>query len=347
MENHLHIEISSGSILRAIALILFFVLLYLLKDILVVLLFAIIIASAVSPFANWLESKKFPRLLSVLMLYLMIFGAVILLVSLVVPFVSSDLVQLTSIFPKIVDKVSSSLDVVQQGSPRYFDFLSEVQNLLDLFSNYLQQISQSAISLLISVFGGMFSFVAIIVISFYLSVMKKGVEAFLESVVPRRYEDYAVDLWQRAETKVGRWLQGQLLLALVVGLVVYVGLSLMGMKFALVFGMLAMLLEIVPVAGPVLAAIPAIFLAFIENPTLGIWVLVFYIVVQQLENHILVPIVLGKTTGLNPVVVIIALLVGANLAGIAGAILSVPLATVLVEVLDDIAKHKEMMHSKA
>ncbi len=328
--------------IKAILLVVFFLLIYLLKDILVVFLFAIIIASAISPFAAWLESKGLPRLLGVLLLYLTVFGLIVLVLSLIVPFVSQDLVQLTAVFPKIVEKVSTSLDTVQRGSSGYFDFVSEIQNLLDVLSNYLQEFAQSAIGLVVSIFGGVFSFVAIIIISFYLSVMRRGIENFLSSVAPARYEGYAIDLWKRAEIKVGRWLQGQLLLGLIVGLVVYVGLSLMKIKFAIVFGLLVMVLEIVPVAGPVLAAIPAVLFAFIQDPTMALWVILFYVVVQQLENHILVPLVLGKTTGLNPVVVILALLIGARLAGIAGAILAVPTATIIVEIIDDLAKHKEM-----
>ena len=122
---------------------------------------------------------------------------------------------------------------------------------------------------------------------------------------------------------------------------VYVGLALMGIKFALVLGILAMLLEVVPIIGPVIAAIPAVFFAFMQSPSLGLWVILFYVIVQQLENHILVPLVFGKTIGLNPVVVIIALLVGSQLAGIVGMILAVPIATIIVEMLDDLAKHKE------
>ena len=106
-------------------------------------------------------------------------------------------------------------------------------------------------------------------------------------------------------------------------------------------GILSMVLEIVPVAGPVLAAIPGVSLAFLQDPSLGLWVLIFYTAVQQFEGHVLTPIVLGKTIGLNPVVVILALLIGAKLAGMAGIIIGVPIATVLVEVIDSVARHRE------
>ena len=185
------------------------------------------------------------------------------------------------------------------------------------------------------------SFIAIVIVSFYLSVMKRGIEGFIESVVPARHEAYVMNLWKRSEAKVGKWIQGQMLLALIVGLAVYVGLALMGVKFALLMGILAMALEIVPMVGPVLAAIPAVFLSFLQDPSMGLWVILFYVVVQQLENHLLVPVVLGKTTGLNPVVVIMALLIGNQLAGISGMLLSVPVATIIVEMLEDLAKQKE------
>ena len=347
MHEHTYVEISTGTILRAVLVILFFVFLYILKDVLIIFLFALIIASAISPFANWLDEKGFPRLWGVLLLFITIMGLVALLLSLIVPYVSQDISQLTSTLPQILQKVSLSLEKVQQGSPNYLDFISEIQNILEGFSVYLQQSAQSIIGLIVSVFGGITSFIAILIISFYLSVTKKGIEGFLGSVVPEKYEDYATRLWERAEIKVGRWLQGQLLLGLVMGLIVYVGLSLMDIKFALILGFLAAVLEIVPMVGPVLAAIPAIFLAFLQSPTLGLWVIVFYVIAQQLENHIFVPVVLGKTVGLNPVVVIIALLVGQQLAGIPGMILSVPVATILVEMMEDFAKHKESRRSNS
>ncbi len=335
------IEISTTSIIKSILLILFIVFLYILQDVVIIFLFALVIAAAVSPFAGWLDQKGFPRLLGVLLLYLTVFSLFVLVFALIIPYVSDEIGQLNQTLPRIVERVSSSLENVQKGSPRYLDFISELQNILEGASNYLQQSAQSVVSIIVSIFGGIFSFIAIIIISFYLSVTRKGIENFLASVIPDKQEAYVINLWKRAEVKVGKWFQGQILLALIVGLMVYIGLSLIGIRFALVLGGLAMAFEIVPIVGPVLAAIPAVFLAFMQSPSLGLWIIVFYVLVQQIENHILVPLVFGKTIGLNPVVVIIALLVGQQLAGIPGMILSVPIATIIVEMLDDLARTKE------
>lgn len=336
-----HVHISTATILKGVLIILFFIFLYILKDVIMIFMFSIVIASVVTPFANWLDARRFPRLFGVLGLYLLIFGLAIFILSLTVPYIAQEISQLSTALPQVVQQLSISLENVQRGSPQYLDFISEIQNILDSFSVYLQQSSQSVFNIVFEIFGGILSFIAIVVVAFYLSVMKGGIDSFIQSVVPADYEAYITNLWRRSETKVGRWIQGQLLLALIVGLTVYIGLALMGIKFALLLGILAMIFEIVPIVGPVLAAIPAVFFAFIQDPGLGLWVIVFYVAVQQLENHLLVPVVLGKTTGLNPVVVIMALLIGNQLAGIPGMLLSVPLATIIVEMLEDLAKHKE------
>ncbi|MBI2669763.1 MAG: AI-2E family transporter [Candidatus Yanofskybacteria bacterium] len=342
MNEHQTIDIHTSAIFKVVFVLLGLVFLYLVRDVIVILFLAIIIASAVGPFANWLEEKKIPRLLGVLFLYLAFFGLVIFLLSLVVPFLASEIGQLTQALPKFVSSLSGALEKAQQTtSSRYFDFFSEIQNLLDSFSQLLQAYSQSAINLVVNIFGGVLSFVAIIIISFYLSVMRRGIIGFIGSILPEKYEDYVISLWKRAEYKVGRWLQGQLLMALSVGLIVFVGLSLFHVKYALLLGVLAMILEIVPVVGPVISAIPGVIFAFTQSPALGMWVVVFYVAVQQIESHIFAPLILGKTLGLNPVTVIIALLVGGKIAGILGIILAVPVAVIIVEILDDIAKHKE------
>jgi predicted PurR-regulated permease PerM len=289
-----------------------------------------------------MEQRKFPRLLGVLLLYLALFGLLIFLLSLIVPFISLELSQLTQALPQFISNLSGALEKAQQTtSTRYFDFFSEIQNLLDGFSQFLQVSAGSALNLVVSIFGGVLSFIAIIIVSFYLSVMKQGPAGFIRSVLPAKYEDYVISLWKRAESKVGRWLQGQLLLALSVGLLVFVGLSLLNVKYALLLGIIAMILEIVPIVGPVVAAVPGVILAFVQSPILGVWVLVFYVAVQQVEAHVLTPLILGKTLGLNPVTVIIALLIGGTLAGLIGILLSVPVAVIIVEILDDLAKQKE------
>lgn len=340
------IEISTTTIWKAIVIGLFFAFAYYLRDVLAIVFFSIVVASGVEPFAAWFETRNVPRLLSVLVLYLVFFSFSIILLTLIVPFFSFEVSELTKNLPSYVTSISGALDKVQNTSAaRYFDVFTELQNFLDVFSQFLQVSSRSVFSLIATLFGGVFSFIAVVIISFYLAIMPKGMVHFIRSIIPDEYEEYFISLWRRSERKVGRWFQGQLLLASSVGLVVFVGLSLFGIEYALILSILAMVMELIPIAGPVIAAIPAVLVGFSVSPSMGLWILGFYIIVQQLESHVLAPYILGKTLGLNPLTVIIALLVGGKIAGIVGIILSVPAAVVLVEIFDDIAAEKEIRRS--
>jgi len=332
------IEIESKTIIKIVLITLAAVFIYLLRDVLMSVLLSIIIASAVNPFASWMEARRIPRMVAVIFLYIVFFSLLVVFLSLIIPVAASELNQLTQMLPKIFEQVP------QIGPAKYLDFAGELQNLVQTSSQYLQVSSTSIFTLLIDIFGGLVSFVSIIVISFYFSFMKHGVATFLKSILPDVHEEYAIGLWKRAEAKVGKWLHGQLLLALIVGILVFAGLSALKIKYALLLGITAMFLELIPYVGPVMAAIPAIILAYLQSPTLALWVLIFYIVVQQLENQLLMPLILGKSTGLHPVIVVVALLIGVKLAGILGMLLAVPVAVVLVEIFEDLAAQR---HSRS
>ena len=138
-------------------------------------------------------------------------------------------------------------------------------------------------------------------------------------------------------------MQGQLVLGLIIGVLVYIGLAVMGVPYALLLALLAGMFEIIPIFGPLLAMVPAVLLAFSSaGATLALSVIIFYIIVQRLENDLIYPLVVNKVTGVNPLVVILALLVGAKLAGLWGVLLSVPVVSALMEYINDIQKEKEI-----
>lgn len=211
----------------------------------------------------------------------------------------------------------------------------------------LTNISGNLVQSISSIFGGLLSFVLIIVISFYLAVQEKGIEEFLRLITPIQHERYVISLWKRSQRKIGRWMQGQLLLGLIVGVLVYLGLTILGVKYALFLAVLAALFEIIPVFGPILAAIPAVIFGFLDSLSLGFMVLGLYVIIQQFENHLIYPLVVRKVVGVSPIVVIISLIVGAKLAGFLGILLAVPVAAALIEFTDDIQKEKSALGAKA
>jgi len=181
-----------------------------------------------------------------------------------------------------------------------------------------------------------------VVLSFYLAVQEDGVGKFLRIVTPRTHEKYVIDLWKRTQIKIGLWMQGQLVLALVVGVLVYLGLLVLGIPNALFFAVIAAFLEMIPLFGPIIAASPAVVAAYVAGgASAGIIVTGLYLIIQQFENHLIYPLVVKKIVGVPPILVIISLLIGFKLAGFLGIILSVPLSAMLVEFLDDMHKKRE------
>jgi predicted PurR-regulated permease PerM len=208
-------------------------------------------------------------------------------------------------------------------------------------STSVSSLSNGFFSTASTIFGGVLSFLLVIVLSFYLSVESDGVTSFLRIVTPAKNEQYIISLWKRSQHKIGLWMQGQIVLAVIVAILVFLGLTLLRIDNALLLAVLAGVLEIIPLFGPIIAAIPAVTLALITNGMTSALVVVgLYIIVQQFENQLIYPLVVKKIVGIPPIVSILALIIGGKLAGFVGLIISVPLATMLMEFLNDVEKDK-------
>ena len=328
------INISTSTILRVILILLALVFLYLIRDILMVVFVAIVIAAAINGPVSWLQRHKVPRLLGVIFIYLLLLLFLALIVTLIFPPLAEQIKQLAIYFPEFMEKIGLS---VQEWWGKY-RLEGNLQTFLDKISNKLAQATSSVFATIIGLFGGLLSAIIILVISFYLAVQEKGAKRFLVSLTPKEHQGYLAGLIERIESKIGGWLRGQLLLMLIVGLLTYIGLYFLGVKYALTLALIACLLEIVPYIGPILAAVPAVILAFFQSPFLALLVIILYIVIQQLENYIIYPQVMKKAVGLNPIIIIVAMLIGAKLMGILGMILAVPVTAAIAEFLKDFQK---------
>src|SRR3989344_5121790 len=273
--------------------------------------------------------------------------ACFLLVTIIfIPPMLSEVSRLSEVLPHYIEtfKFSDLLpgalpDGAQLVGGELFDTLSLKQGIEQLH-NALAGLSQGFFQTASRIFGGALSAVLVLVISFYLAVEERGIENLLRVIIPREHEKYAISLWKRTQEKIGLWLQGQLILGIIVGVLVYLGLSILQVPYATTLAALAALLEIIPIFGPIMAAIPAAIIAFSVTPTLGLMVIGLYIIIQQFENHLIYPLVVTKIVGIPPIIVIVAILVGGELAGIIGFLLAVPLTTVLVELFNDLEKKK-------
>lgn len=331
-----NINISTGTIIKTLVILVVATLLYLLLDIVLIILTAVVIASAIEPATLWFAKYKIPRVLAVLSIYGVSFLFIVGFLYFFIPPLFVDVTQLANELPAKMENLDLFGGFFEPiagltGSEFTFSF----DDVFDQLRALLGSLAGGGLNTAATLFGGAFSFIFILVISFYLAVQKNGIDNFLRLITPIQHEKYVISVWRRSQTKIGQWMKGQLLLGLLVGVLVFLGLTILGVKYAFVLAVFAALLELIPVFGPVVSAVPAVIIGFTDSVTTGLLVLALYVLIQQFENHLLYPLVVKKIIGMSPIVVIISLIVGWQLFGFLGIVLSVPIATVLMILADD------------
>lgn len=339
------VQVDFGTVAKTVFFLALLWVLYQLIDLVLVVLTAVVLASAVEPAARWFQRYKVPRVLGVLIVYAIVFGLFLGTFVFFLPPLVQDLQGITAQLPEYLNSdrsllpsggISDSLPVSLSLSETLDDLAQTVANIQ---SNVFQVFS--------IVFGGLLSFVLIVVISFYLAVQEDGIKNFLTIITPVKHEKYIVELWRRSQNKIGLWMRGQLLLAVIIGVLVFLGLTIFQVKYALLLALIAAMFELIPIFGPILAAIPAVAIAFVEGgASSGLLVIVLYIIIQQFENQLIYPLVVKQVVGVPSIIAIIALIAGAELAGLLGIILSVPMAAILMELFNDLDKEKHQLREE-
>lgn len=314
--SHQVITISTKTIGKVILAGLLLWLLYTIRDMLLLFFVAVILSSLIDPWATWCQSKRIPRAIAVVLVYILLIGIVAGVVVLLVPTIVNE---------------SQALVKSIRGFSTDFDILTKIQESLLPSGDAVGKTIGGIVTTVSSVFGGIFSLILVFVFAFYLVVEDEAITRWLRSLAPDEYQPFIVQLVNKMKKKLGYWLRGQLVLSVFIGLMVYVSLLALGVDYALVIAVIAALAELVPYVGPVLSAVPAIFLAFAQTggATLPVAVAVTFWLIQVIENNLLVPRVMQKAVGLNPIVSILAILIGAQLAGIVGILIAIPLVTVI------------------
>lgn len=337
----INVHITSGTMLTGMLFLALAALLWFLRDLLLIVLTAIVIASAIEPAIQFLIKQRIHRILSVILMYVLIVGMFLGALLFFVPPILGDAANLLSQLPQTLSALNIT-EVTHGLLP--WGTVGEQISSADLLRNISVTLADTTGGVFTTVsafFGGLTSFVLIIVFSFYFSVQETGVDDFLRVVTPIKEQAYVLHLWKRSQQKIGKWMQGQLMLGIIVGILLYLGLTILGIPNALLLAVLAGLFELIPVFGQILAAIPALAIAFTDGGfTAFLLVAGLYLVVQQFESHLIYPVVVKKIVGVPPLLVILALIVGAKLAGFLGILLSVPIAAAIQEFVSDIDRRK-------
>lgn len=338
---NVNISISTGTILTTLLFIVLIGVLYVLRDTVLVVLTAVVLAASIEPVTRYLMKFKMPRVVSVVIIYVGILISLFSLFYFLLPPLVQDANALLSELPSRFESLSGVFGdqaLFGEGDETEISFLESLREL----GSTLNATSGGLFQTVTAVFGGLLSFILIIVLSFYFAVQEKGIDEFLKLITPHKHQTYVLDLWQRSQHKIGLWMQGQIMLSLIVMILVYLCLSILQVPYALLLAVLAGIFELIPVFGSILAAVPAVGVAFITGGTgLALMVVGAYVIINQFQGNLIYPLVVQKVVGVPPLLVILSLIIGGQLAGFMGILLSVPVAATLREFVADIQRDRE------
>lgn len=318
------IDISHRTIVFITIFILGIWLIYLIRDLLIILFVAVILMSALSPLVKFLTRFRVPKSLSIAITYIIIIILISVLLAIVIPPLLEETRRLFLILPPYLDQL--------------FEIMAVDKSVIQ---SQLSTLSKSAFSITLSIFDNFLTIIFLLVLTFYLMLEREKLENRSASLFVGR-EERIRGLIVQIEEKLGSWFRGQLFLSLIIGILTYVGLLILGIPYALPLAVVAGVLEVIPVIGPIISAIPSVLITLTISPVLSVGVTAMYFVIQQLENHLIVPQVMKRAVGLNPLVVILAIAIGSRLLGLAGALLAVPIAVVIQIIVIEIIEEKKI-----
>lgn len=313
------IEISIRTVLFTLTLLAGLWLIGQTLDIIFLLFIAFLLMTALHPLVVFLERFRVPRVLGILFIYAVVFGFFGATLVGAIPTLVSQFGRLTTELPNFIARVLPywNIDVTA-------------------LTQQIQPIGESLVKVTVGIFSNILAVVTVLVFAFYFLMERRHADEILTSIFGLEVGKHMLVILRSIERRLGWWVRGQLLLMVAIGILSYIGLVILRIEYALPLAILAGLLEIVPMVGPIISAVPAVVVALSTSPFLALSVAALYIIVQQVENNLLVPVIMKKSVGFAPIVTIIILMAGGRLAGVVGAVLSIPIALVVQEIISSV-----------
>jgi len=305
------IEISYKTIIFTATFIVSLILLWQIRSILLLFFVCFMIMEAVNPTIVKLEKLKIPRPVGILIIYALILSVLGFVVATIIPILVEQTTGLINSLPATLDNIT-----LFGLTPNTIDWSSQLQ--------LLEKLPAEIAKTVVSIFSNVVSGVVILVVTFYLLLERKNIDHYSFNIFGQKGKEKVIKLLENLESRLGHWLNAELILMTVVGLLSYLGYTLIGLKYAVPLALVAGLMEAVPNIGPTVTTVLAAIVGLTISPVTALFAILVGIIIQQLENNLLVPKVMKETVGLNPLITILVIAVGAKLAGIVGAILAVP-----------------------
>ncbi len=322
------IEISHRTIVFTVFFLIFLWLLYLIKEVILQIFVALLIMTILNPTVCKLHRNlKMPRTVAVVFVYLVVFGILTSFFALLVP----PLIEQTGSFANSIPKYVEELKV-----PEFV-----AQGISNEATSQLARLPSQLIKMSIAIFSNVLAIFSVFIFALYFLIFRERLDEQLSAFFKNEKNEKKIErVIDKLELRLGGWARGQIVLMVVVGLAHYIGFVIIGLPFAVPLALLAGLFEIVPNIGPVIAALPAIIVAFGVSPVTALAVATLSVLIQQLENYVLVPKVMEKSVGVNPIITLLSLVIGLKLAGVVGALLSVPVVITLHVFFDEFLFNK-------
>lgn len=320
-------EITTATILKIVLAVLLVWFLYVVRDVAVLFFIVLVIFAALNPLVDRM-SNYIPRVLSLILLFLVFILILVAVGFLLAPLVISQIHQLAINLPILVERFGPLYQKLQPTITNY-------QENLFKYSSQVGQITSGVFSTTVGFLSGLVAVFTVLVLSFYMLLEKDAIKKLLNDFVPLEHKERIFEVLRKIAEKMGKWLRGQALLMLIIGVADFIALSILGVPYAAILAILGGLFEVIPCIGPFLGLLPAFIIAFTISPVKALFVLIAYILIQQLEAQFLAPKIMGKAVGLSPVIIILALLCGAELMGVLGVIVAVPAAAAIAVIIQE------------
>ena len=351
----MRVTLSIDSVIKATVAILgvigFAYLLFYVKSIIIIFLVALFLAATFNPAVDKFQHYHIPRGLGIFIVYFIVLGVITLIFTSLVPIIAEQVSSLALSARDMVQNIVSGEEMdswfmrrIQPIANQIWQNVDQTQILNGLTTSLkevgskLTSFAGNAIGAIFTVFNGIFNLLLVLIITFFMVVNKENTSNFFHSLFPHKYSGYISQKTKEVSTKIGEWIRGQVLLALAMGLVTFIVFSIIGINYALTLAMVSALAEFIPYLGPLITFSSAALIALNQDPVLVLWLIPAYAVMQFLEGNIMVPLIVGRSVGLNPVVVIFALMAGATIGynigggiglGLVGMIIAVPMANII------------------
>ncbi len=329
------LDISWKTILKISLTLLCFYVLYLIRDILGLIIFAFILSLLTNPAIGFLQKMKFSRLLATALVYILIFGILGGSIYLISLFFIEEISQFTKFFPQYFERITPFLRELG------IEIFENLEIFLQNFEKWLIRASGGIFAALDVIFGGIFTTFIIFALTFFFSLEEEWAEKAIRLIFPKKYENTALNLLAKSQQKISAWFGIRILTCLFVGLATFLALKLFKVDYAFSLALLAGTTNIIFVLGPIFAGAVITVLVFFESWLKAIFVLVVFILIQLVEGNFLTPLLSKKLIGLPPALVLIALLIGGRFFGFLGLAFAIPLAGILYDFIREFLKKKK------